>query len=207
MELSVVKSGHKRQQETDSCINSREDTVVSFRAYWVEHPTQHGVLCFVGCSTQYALKLTTVSSLELIQESVSCCLLRLLLTSYFGSSFCGIIIIFWSFFLSHWFFSYSFRFLNLWFLCSWLLGNRFFCPRLPGNRFLCPRLLSNRFLCPRLLSNRFLCSRLLSNRFLLPLNTMRPVSRSRVCALRQGAHVTTGGCRTQQLENAKSVSP
>ena len=32
----VVKSGRKRQQETDSCINSREDTVVSFRAYWVE---------------------------------------------------------------------------------------------------------------------------------------------------------------------------
>ena len=30
---SVVKSGRKRQQETDSCINSREDTVVSFRAY------------------------------------------------------------------------------------------------------------------------------------------------------------------------------
>ena len=29
---SVVKSGRKRQQETDSCINSREDTV-SFRAY------------------------------------------------------------------------------------------------------------------------------------------------------------------------------
>ena len=29
----VVKSGRKRQQETDSCINSREDTVVSFRAY------------------------------------------------------------------------------------------------------------------------------------------------------------------------------
>ena len=26
----VVKSGRKRQQETDSCINSREDTVVSF---------------------------------------------------------------------------------------------------------------------------------------------------------------------------------
>ena len=37
-------------------------------------------------STQYALKLTTVSSLELIQESVSCCLLRpLLTTSYFGN--------------------------------------------------------------------------------------------------------------------------
>ena len=33
---TVVKSGRKRQQETDSCINSREDTVVSFRAYWVE---------------------------------------------------------------------------------------------------------------------------------------------------------------------------
>ena len=32
-------------------------------------------------STQYALKLTTVSSLELIQESVSCCLLRPLLTT------------------------------------------------------------------------------------------------------------------------------
>ena len=31
--INVVKSGHKRQQETDSCINSREDTVVSFRAY------------------------------------------------------------------------------------------------------------------------------------------------------------------------------
>ena len=29
----VVKSGRKRQQETDSCINSREDTVVSFRRY------------------------------------------------------------------------------------------------------------------------------------------------------------------------------
>ena len=27
---SVVKSGRKRQQETDSCINTREDTVVSF---------------------------------------------------------------------------------------------------------------------------------------------------------------------------------
>ena len=34
-EVLVVKSGRKRQQETDSCINSREDTVVSFRAYWV----------------------------------------------------------------------------------------------------------------------------------------------------------------------------
>ena len=32
-------------------------------------------------STQYALKLTTVSSLKLIQESVSCCLLCLLLTT------------------------------------------------------------------------------------------------------------------------------
>ena len=32
-------------------------------------------------STQYALKLTTVSSLELIQESVSCCLLCPLLTT------------------------------------------------------------------------------------------------------------------------------
>ena len=32
------------------------------------------------------VKLTTVSSLELIQESVSCCLLRqLLTTSYFGN--------------------------------------------------------------------------------------------------------------------------
>ena len=31
--ISVVKRGRKRQQETDSCINSREDTVVSFRAY------------------------------------------------------------------------------------------------------------------------------------------------------------------------------
>ena len=31
--LNVVKSGRKRQQETDSCINSREDIVVSFRAY------------------------------------------------------------------------------------------------------------------------------------------------------------------------------
>ena len=29
----VVKNGRKRQQETDSCISSREDTVVSFRAY------------------------------------------------------------------------------------------------------------------------------------------------------------------------------
>ena len=27
--IPVVKSGRKRQQETDSCINSREDTVVS----------------------------------------------------------------------------------------------------------------------------------------------------------------------------------
>ena len=36
-------------------------------------------------STQYALKLTTVSSLELIQESVSRCLLHTLLTSYFGN--------------------------------------------------------------------------------------------------------------------------
>ena len=37
-------------------------------------------------STQYALKPTTVSSLELIQESVSYCLLRpLLTTSYFGN--------------------------------------------------------------------------------------------------------------------------
>ena len=29
----VVKSGRKKLQETDSCMNSREDTVVSFRAY------------------------------------------------------------------------------------------------------------------------------------------------------------------------------
>ena len=34
------------------------------------------------CSTQYALKPTTVSSLELIQESVSYCLLRPLLTTW-----------------------------------------------------------------------------------------------------------------------------
>ena len=35
-------------------------------------------------STQYTLKLTTVSSLELIQESVSCCLLRPLLITING---------------------------------------------------------------------------------------------------------------------------
>ena len=34
-------------------------------------------------STQYALKLTKLSSLELIQESVSCCLLRPLLTTIY----------------------------------------------------------------------------------------------------------------------------
>ena len=29
----LSRAGVKRQQETDSCIYSREDTVVSFRAY------------------------------------------------------------------------------------------------------------------------------------------------------------------------------
>ena len=40
-------------------------------------------------STQYALKLTTVSSLELIQKSVSCCLLRPLLTTQILEALCS----------------------------------------------------------------------------------------------------------------------
>ena len=61
-ETFVVKSGRKRQQETDSCINPREDTVVSFRAYWVERFLP---LSLVSCSFSLAFSIVLLPSVFL----------------------------------------------------------------------------------------------------------------------------------------------
>ena len=67
------KDGRKENEgesEREGTANEREgESEREGTAYEREH------------STQYTLKLTTVSSLELIQESISCCLLHPFLTT------------------------------------------------------------------------------------------------------------------------------